>query len=246
MTQVFENGMFIGGHFSIQPSGGSLLSIFELFENQDPKAQEEIANPWCISPIQGSKASTQTNIFGMRQDPDLGSLSANTLGPENNRPIVHRSWALLDGGKRYGPNFQYNEYVKVSGVIASILGYLSMTLLFAMLSLGPVRSLAKYLLFSPGQGPDPDETKKSRIELQAVAVADQSMGNPARAFGTLSFAGGPYHITAVYLAHGAASLLYNKDLVKSLGGGFITPAILGHDLIDRAEKDGVKMETKMV
>ena len=182
----------------------------------------------------------------MRQDPDLGSLSVNTIGPENNRPIVHRSWGLLDGGKRYGSSFQYNEYVKVGGTLSAIMGYLSITLLFSMLSLAPVRNLAKYFLFSPGQGPDPEETKKSRIELQAVAIADQDIANPARAFGSLSYSGGPYHITAVYLAQGAATLLYNQDLVKSIGGGFVTPAILGQILIDRAENDGVKVETKML
>ena len=174
-------------------------------------------NPWCISPIQGSKVSTRTNIFGMRQDPDLGSLSVNTIGPENNRPIVHRSWGLLDGGKRYGPSFQYNEYVNVGGLFSAIMGYLSITLLFSMLSLAPVRSLAKYFLFAPGQGPDPEETKKSRIELEAVAIADQEMEKPARAFGSLSYSGGPYHITAVCLAQGAATLLYAQEYIFILG-----------------------------
>ena len=146
---------------------------------------------------------------------------------------------------QYGRKFQYNEYER-KGTVGGITARLAWALLFYLLSFGLVRSTVKRLVYQPGQGPDPVQAKKSRFELQAVAVAEQDTPKPARAFGSLTYAGGSYHITALYLAQGAATILYNEDLVRSIGGGFVTPAILGQSLIDRARLDGVSLETRMV
>ena len=229
---------------SAQPSGGSLLSVFESFEKNSAKTRKEAGGPWYLSPIQGQGTSNSANMFGIRRDPNLGLLSASSISAEQNRPIIHRSWGLLQDESEYGQNFQYNEYIKATW--PTILGNLSNTFLLSILSIAPLRKLAKMLVFSPGEGPDPEETKKTRIELQAVAIADQDGEEPARAIGKLVYSGGPYHISALYLAQGAATLLYDQGLVKSIGGGFITPAILGQALIDRAEMDGAHIETKVL
>ena len=181
----------------------------------------------------------------MRQDPDLGSLAASSIGAWQNRAVVHRTWGLLNDGDLYGPSFQYNEYNK-HATLAGIGERLSNALLWKLLGMSVFRAFAKRFLPSPGEGPDLDAQKKGRIEMQAVAIADEETANPRRAFGKLTFSGGSYAITGAWLAQGAATILYNPELVGSLGGGFVTPAILGHAFIDRAENGGVHIETRML
>ena len=79
-----------------------------------------------------------------------------------------------------------------------------------------------------------------------MGVADQDAPRPARCSGKLTYAGGPYHLTGAFLAQGAAVLLYDKRLVNELGGGCVTPAVLGEAFIERAADVGVKIETTMV
>ena len=181
----------------------------------------------------------------MRQDPDLGSLAASSIGAWQNRAVVHRTWGLLDDGNLYGKNFQYNEYNK-HGTLAGIGERLSNALLWKLLGISAFRSLAKRFLPAPGEGPDLEAQKKGRIELQAVAIADEETEHPRRALGKLTFSGGSYAITGAWLAQGAATILYNPDLVRSIGGGFVTPAVLGQTFIDRAESGGVRIETRML
>ena len=229
---------------SATPSGGSLLSIFNSFEAGDAETGHEAAQPWYLSSTKGGKTSDSVNLFGIRYDSDLGLLAGSPIGAAQNRAIVHRTWGLLDGGSRYGANFQYNDYMHV-GTISGAADRLSSALLFGMLSFAPVRALAKRFVYAPGQGPDPAQSKKTRMEMQAVAVADQDSEKPARAFGKLTFAGGPYHITGLFLAQAAATMVYDAETVRSIGGGFVTPAILGESLVDRARLGGVSLETKL-
>ena len=181
----------------------------------------------------------------MRHDPDLGSLAASSIGAGQNRAVVHRTWGLLNGGDLYGRNFQYNEYNK-HGTLAGVGEKLSNALLWKLLGMSLFRSIAKRFVPAPGEGPDLATQKNGRIEMQAVAVADEETAKPRRAFGKLTFSGGSYAITGAWLAQGAATIAYNPDLVRSIGGGFVTPAVLGQTFIDRAESGGVYIETRML
>jgi short subunit dehydrogenase-like uncharacterized protein len=79
-----------------------------------------------------------------------------------------------------------------------------------------------------------------------VAVADETKPSPTRSLAKLRYAGGPYHITAAFLAQGAATILYEEGLVRRVGGGILTPAVLGRPYIDRLRSSGVTIDAEML
>jgi short subunit dehydrogenase-like uncharacterized protein len=79
-----------------------------------------------------------------------------------------------------------------------------------------------------------------------VAVADETAPSPTRALAKLRYAGGPYHITAAFLAQGAATILYEEGLVGRVGGGILTPAVLGQPYIERLRSSGVTIDTEVL
>lgn len=213
-------------------------------KNNYSKALHLEKDPWILSPIRGDQITDNTDILGMRYDPDLGSLCANTTSAVQNRALVHRTWALLDQGGLYGSKFYYNEYSKTS----TMGGIFSQMLLSFQLGLlrSPLQRFIKLFLPAPGQGPDPEQTKKTRIVLEAVAVADEHSLKPKRAQSRLVYLGGPYHLTGALLAQAAEMLLYDPGTMKYDNSGFITPAALGDAMRVRMETVGMEISSKML
>lgn len=60
----------------------------------------------------------------------------------------------------------------------------------------------------------------------------------------MTFEGSAYHMTGIFLAQAAISLLRDDSLAKKMGGGVLTPATLGAAYIDRLQKAGIKFETR--
>jgi short subunit dehydrogenase-like uncharacterized protein len=228
-------------------SGGSFDSIMTAAK-EDRKVIKEAKQPWVLSPIQGIPTSTSTGFFGTRNDPDLGMLAVNSLIGPQNRALVHRTWGLLDGGKYYGPHFQYNEYDQVSSTFAGILSVFTSAILGRLASLSFVLALLKSYYPPPGSGPDLDTSRRTLTEIMAVAIADTEGGTKGapRAYASFSLLGGAYIVTAAFLAQGAASLLYNRKLEGGYEGGLLTPACLGADLVERIRDSGAKIEVKML
>ncbi|KUJ21405.1 uncharacterized protein LY89DRAFT_681909 [Mollisia scopiformis] len=228
------------------PSGGTVESI-EARESLGAKVLQESEQPWYLSPIKGLELSKSTNFFGMRHDPFLGELSASSMSAAQNRAVIHRTWGLLDGGKDYGPNFQYHEYKKAKSTVAGILQILNSKAIALLLAIAPFRAMAKIILPAPGQGPDLQKERNYRVEMELVAVADTDDDRTApRVHSRFAYPGGPYHATGAFLAQGAASLLYARELEGGAVGGCLTPAFMGADLIERIQGVGGKLYTMML
>ncbi|KAI0122865.1 Saccharopine dehydrogenase-domain-containing protein [Xylariales sp. AK1849] len=156
--------------------GGSVESILNKV-TLDPKVREESKKTWIMSPVEGGPTSDLTNVLGIRHGPDLGALAASPFSADQDRAVIHRTWGLLDGGKFYGPTFQYNEYEGVSSTLTGVLKMLNTVLLNILLSSSALMTVAKMLFFpSQGAGPDAEKWKHSRIEIGAVAIADMKDG----------------------------------------------------------------------
>lgn len=85
------------------------------------------------------------------------------------------------------------------------------------------------------------------IEYRAVAIPDLDTAKPKRALGRLTFHGSLYAFTGVLLAEGAMVILTNEAKVKKISrGGIVTPATLDQEFVDRLDKVGCRMETKLV
>lgn len=139
---------------------------------------------------------------------------------------MHRSWALLDGGKQYGSNFFYNEYEEVPNTIEGI----------------RARMGKRRRVVDVGFRKD----KEARLGLRVMAVADQEGPFPDRALAELSYDAGIAQLTAALVVQAAATMLYNHEWLKRIGSGFLTPAVLGKPYVERLRGIGVEIETSLL
>ena len=236
--------------FKATPSGGTLATVMGLMDSYSLKDIGAANNgTWISSPVLRTKPKTSSSamqtLLGVRSVNGLGTLvNSPTAGP--NIFTVQRSWGLLDGGKLYGLNFTYKEYLGVRNRIVGILLHIAFAFGALALALPPFRWLAKKFLYAPGQGATREATSKEVLEYRAVATADEERSRPRRAFGRLRWDGPVYYFTGVCLAEAAMVILKDDELVKRLDGGLLTPATLGQAFIDRMKSAGITFEVEMM
>ncbi|KAJ9664659.1 hypothetical protein H2198_000005 [Neophaeococcomyces mojaviensis] len=239
-------------------SGGTLATGLGLFDHYGTQQLKEISNPFCLSPLaqrdhRHTKFPAPTTyrktlgerISGVWQYPLLGHLTTSiTAGP--NQAIVHRSSGRYP--YYYGFNFNYAEYMAVDSPVVGMLISWLLTLLTIALAIPPIRAIVKgFMKYKPGEGPSVESTKDNRVEIRAVAVAEQLSKTPRKAFVNFVFEGGVYELTARLLVIGAITLLKDQDkVVKTHGFGFLTPSSLGQEYIDRLDKAGVKLKARQL
>ena len=83
------------------------------------------------------------------------------------------------------------------------------------------------------------------MEYRAIAHADATdPSDPKRAKAQFIWEGNLYHLTGVFAAEAAITLLRDETLAGKVGGGFLTPATLGGAYIERLQEAGVKLSVK--
>ncbi|KAL8760895.1 MAG: hypothetical protein Q9184_002926 [Pyrenodesmia sp. 2 TL-2023] len=235
-----------------QPSGGTLATLVGLFDHYSLREVTRALAPWALSPIAGPKSSAEvpfsTRIFGVRRKPNLGILTTSiTAGP--NVAIVQRTWGLLGGPNSYGPNFQYHEYMRVKNWLAGAIIHFALGLGMIVLAIPPLRwilQFAAHSFYAPGQGASREHADEGAFELRAVAEADGDSPNPRMAMAKFRYDGGLYYLTGVFLAEAAMVLLKDEKLTEKLGGGLLTPAMLGQPYIDRLRNAGIVLESRIM
>lgn len=231
------------------PSGGTLATILGIMDHYSLKQIENSSGSWATSPIPGPKTqdsrSWVSKFLGTRSVPGLGTLTTS-ISAAPNIAVVQRSWGLLDGGKLYGTNFQYNEYMRVRNSVVGIAMHFAFAFAGVALIFSPVRWFLKKLLYAPGEGADKEAIRHEYLEYRAVAIADQDKPNPRRAFAKLRWDGSLYYFAGVCLAEAAMVLLNDEKLVQRLDGGLLTPATLGQPFIDRMKNAGLVFEVEMM
>ena len=227
-----------------QPSGGTLATALGILDHYDLRQISDSCKAWAMSPVPHLEPAPSTSLaskaFGVRSIPNLGVLTTDfKSGP--NIAIVQRTWGLLDRGNFYGQHFQYNEYMKVRNSFIGFAVHLAVAFGMLALSMPPIRWLLKKCVYKPGEGPAKEAAKKNFIEYQAVATADTQP--PTRAFAKVRWDGSLYSLTGVLPAEAAILILRDRTTAKSLGGGLLTPAMLGQPFIDRLKRAGLSFET---
>lgn len=102
-------------------------------------------------------------------------------------------------------------------------------------------------VYAPGQGPRKEDCARDMVEYRAVAIPDVDTPKPKRALGRLIYNGDMYTLTAVFLAEAAMVILYHEAKIKKVSrGGMVTPATLGQEFVDRLDKVGCHIETRLV
>ncbi|KAB8648471.1 hypothetical protein FH972_026128 [Carpinus fangiana] len=233
------------------PSGGTLATILNIFESFSPTEVQASMEPGFIcprTPAPGTSKGLITTLTGNRTVSSLGQLTTNPMGKAD-VPIVYRSWGLYEGesagAENYGANFQFSTFMSTRNVFTGAMVHLGFLIAPLFLLLPPVRWLLAKFVFQPGQGPSREDVKNDSLEYRAVAYADDKSGK--RASGRLYYEGSLYQLTGIFLAHAAATLLYDDGFAaKKIGGGVLTPATLGEQFVERLEAGKVKFETKIL
>lgn len=248
LNQPVKDVNFTVHEIKSKPSGGTLASLLGLFDVYSLNDVRKAMNPWSLSPIPPNPSSSGVSLVqmltGVKTVSDLGTLTTSIQGPVD-RTQVYRSWGLMDAGKFYGSAFRFHPFMTVRNAFIGLLVHSMLALGGLALVLPPVRWLLKKLVYAPGQGPTKDEVKSDRVEYRAIATAETSdPAEPKRSYGRLTFHGSMYHMTGVFLAEAAISLLKDESLAKEMGGGVLTPATLGAGYIERLQKVGFTLDLK--
>lgn len=226
-----------------------MATILGILDHYSLKEIRDALAPWALSPVPGPKSSRGssllTRLLGVRYDTNLGTLTS-FIAASGNTAIVLRTWGLLDSGRYYGPKFHYSEYMQVRNALVGVGIHLALVFAGLALLFPPFRWLAMKFVYQPGQGASKESTKNDALEYRAIATADQDTQNPSRAIAKFGYNGDLYYLTGIFLAEAAMVILRDEDLVRRLGGGVLTPAMLGQPFIERLKKVGVAFEVGML
>ncbi|KAI9712084.1 MAG: hypothetical protein M1820_001793 [Bogoriella megaspora] len=241
------------------PSGGTLATVFSLVEHYPISHIVKSSKPYALSPVVPLKKTTKPQaktsfwtsflqkLTGVRTVPRLGRLTTSVSGGTD-RTIVYRSWGLDNAGTTYGPNFRFSPYMRARNYLHGMIMRNLLGLGTLLLFLKPFRWLMKRFTYQPGQGPTREQTKKDEFICKALATADTSTasgGAPSpEALATLHWKGSFYHLTGVFLAEAAITILRQDTPAHRLGGGVLTPATLGQPFVDNLTRAGLKLEVE--
>ena len=223
------------------PSGGTLDSLLTLFDTFPIFDLLAASDPFAYAPAARQPPPPRSwiqTLFGLSQMPGLGLLTTSLMGPTDT-PLVNYSGALLD----YGPHFRFEERARAKGPIRGAIAHWSLSLLPLVLFLPPIRWLLRRLIYQPGEGEDRAAALKGRAEFRMIGTTDEKQVPPRRAQGWATYEGGMYGLTGLLLATAAMTLVEDDEChAKKLGGGFLTPATLGHGYVERAKAAGIRMD----
>jgi len=195
-------------------SGGTSLTILELFEKYSLTHLAKSMHPYSLSPV-GAKnvvaaptGSLFYRLFGLLSIPELGGVQTTGLMASVDTCIAHRSWGLYsqtaeyadDATLSYGPRFRFTEYMRAKGLISALIIKLALGSMGLFLALPPTRwilapLIKKFLIPAPGQGPSRESMKKDFLAYRGVGVAEDGKG---KVTGKLDIAHGGYAATRTY------------------------------------------------
>lgn len=220
----------------------TVLTIFDGFSTSElSKAMTPFSLTASPPPKNIPGESILEKVFGVRSIPDLGTVTTSPSGVCD-MSIVHRSSSLMP--ELYGQNFFFRQFLSVRNALIGVAIHVGFLVVVSLLALPPVRWLVKKFVFAPGTGPRREDSANDLLEYHAIATADSA--SPQRVFGKLTYHGGMYPFTGLLLAEAAMVILNEEEKIKKVSrGGIVTPATLGQDYVDRLEKVGCKIETKV-
>ncbi|KAK5001934.1 hypothetical protein LTR28_012049 [Elasticomyces elasticus] len=254
------------------PSGGTLATVLGLFDRYSAKEVADSMKPHAMDAVMNGVGKGQQRglgarrrkgwverVFGVRTVPGLGTLTTSLQGGPDT-PIIYRSRSLLTTPSTttttYGPNFTFEPYATARNALLGALTHLTLTLgtLALLLLPTPLRRLLSHFIYAPGQGPSRASTRSDRIEWRAIAVADtgadgdggvDAEGDPKRAWASMRWEGSMYALTGVLVAEAARVIVRGGTMAaREVGGGVLTPAMLGAPFLEALKGAGVRVEVR--
>ncbi|KAI9930462.1 hypothetical protein ASPWEDRAFT_26988 [Aspergillus wentii DTO 134E9] len=228
-------------------SGGTLNTILTIFDSLSFSDLIKWANPFDLAagppPKNLPSEPILAKLSGVRSVRDLGTLTTSPSGLAD-ITIVHRSSTLMP--EFYGPQFFFRQFIHVRNAFIGVLFHIGFLIGLGLLIIPPVRTLLRRYIYAPGNGPRMEDSVNDLVEYRAIATADQNVPAPKRVFGKLKYHGTMYVFTGLLLAEAAMVILENEEKVKKVSrSGIVTPATLGQEFVDRLDKVGCQIETKV-
>ncbi len=221
-------------------NGGTLASLFNILATGQAGA---LADPFLLNPpdTQPTDASAHADPKGPRHDADFGAwLGPFFMAPINTR-VVRRSAAQLG----YGPDFSYQEYLRLGRGPVAALAATTLSMAAASqvaLRFGPLRALAQRLSPPPGAGPS--EASMDGGSFRCQWVGKSAAGHTVR--GVIADQGDPGNrATTKMLCESALALALQLDELPGgrQYGGLLTPTSgLGEVLVQRLRRAGMTLE----
>jgi short subunit dehydrogenase-like uncharacterized protein len=229
MRVVAASGAFSGGTIATLLNESKALA-------EDPALISELRNPYILCPAGYRNTTRQHRVTSAEFDDELGQWITPFIMAAVNEPVVLRSHALL--GNPYGDHFTYNEAavtgrgntgrLKAAGMSAFAKLFLS-----AMANQTLRRLLQRYVLPSPGDGPDEDTQRKGFYVLEFLGKTDSGHSLNAKVTGDRDPG---YASTAGMIGQCGISLVRDTS-AAGRAGGFWTPATIFDDrLLERLRK----------
>ncbi|GAD91801.1 saccharopine dehydrogenase, putative [Paecilomyces variotii No. 5] len=230
------------------PSGGTLATILTTLETASITDLIKSANPFALAaaepPKQIPRRSLSELLSGVTSVSDLGTLTTSPSGIAD-AAVVHRSSTLMR--EFYGPRFYFRHYVHVRNAFVGVVFHYAFLIGILLLTIPPIRWILNKLIYAPGQGPSKEQCVRDKVEYRGIAIPDADTAKPKRALGRLVYQGDMYTLTGVFLAEAAMVILENEVKIKKVSrGGMVTPASLGQEYVDRLDKVGCHIETRLV
>lgn len=183
------------------PSGGTLATVFSLFDHFTLGEVGRAFRPYALSPVPNLKSAPPrepltAKILGVRTIPELGTLTTSPAGTTD-ASIVQRSWGLHASlpskqNESYGPNFSFAEYYRARNWLHGIIIHFSLVLLGVVIAT-PLRSIARRFVSQPGEGADKETSSKEELEHRGIAIPDAEPKLDQIATSRAWFRGGMYY-----------------------------------------------------
>ncbi|USP77468.1 hypothetical protein yc1106_04742 [Curvularia clavata] len=239
-------------------SGGTSLTMLELFKKYSLSHLAKSMHPYSLSPVAADgvagpppSASLATSLVGLKTIPELGGIQTTGLMAAVDECIAHRSWGLYqtspDEKQQYGPRFRFNEYARAPSFFVGLAQKVVLGSIAALLAIPVTRWIMEPIFRrvapSPGQGPSRESMKKDFMHYRGVGYTQDGK----KVLADLEVAHGGYVATAITLSAAAKVMLRGRlgeTEAGRLGGGILTPATLGDEYVNTLDEFGMKIRVQ--
>ena len=218
-------------------SGGTVASLLNVVKEaaKDPALRKILTNPYALCPTGHPFKAYQTNLSHAKFEPETGSWIAPFIMASINTRVVHRTNGLLNA--EYGERFLYDEAMMTGkSAKGGVMGWTVTAAISGLMvgaALPPIRwILENTVLPKPGEGPSEKEQLNGFFDYRIFGTSKDNKTLVVKVTGDRDPG---YGSTAKMLSEAAVSLAKDEEM-KTVDGGFLTPAVaFGDTLIKRLE-----------
>ncbi|KAL7932141.1 Saccharopine dehydrogenase domain-containing protein [Trichoderma chlorosporum] len=239
-------------------SSGTINSMASLYTLYEPGRYAEATAPFAISPRKPASEKAKTSLFpgpGFFGTQTIDGLGRLVKGQEqgNETAIVGRSWGLYASNdpnsttEGYGPNFHFSARARLPRTVYDFISVLPFIGLGLFLNFSFTRFILTKFIYPVGYSPTPKQLKGRRFSHRTLGVADTGDESTAkRVIVDFKFEGDQYKFTGIAMIEAAVTLLEGGTEAHRLGGGVMTPAMLGDQYAKNLQRpeSGVEISTR--